>query len=60
MSLFERVLPTMPVPDLAGYLARGGGRGLVEARAITSDAVIDVIEASGLIENIDVDRPQSR
>jgi NADH-quinone oxidoreductase subunit F len=48
MTGFERILPAIPLADLAGYVARGGGRGVQAARAMSADEVIDVVDASGL------------
>ncbi len=44
----DRLLPSSPVPDLTAHLEGGGGRGLEAALALAPDAVIDLIEASGL------------
>ncbi len=48
MSAVERVLPAEPFADLSAYVAAGGGTGLRNARAMTADAVIDVVDESGL------------
>jgi NADH-quinone oxidoreductase subunit F len=49
MSEVHRVLPPSAFESLQPYLDAGGGAGLWAARAATTpDAVIDVIEASGL------------
>jgi NADH-quinone oxidoreductase subunit F len=44
----ERVLPREPIPDLAGYLAAGGGAGIERARSMGPDAVVDEVRRSGL------------
>jgi NADH-quinone oxidoreductase subunit F len=44
----DRLLPSSPVADLAAHLEAGGGRGLQAALALEPDAVIDLIDASGL------------
>jgi NADH-quinone oxidoreductase subunit F len=43
-----RLLPDLPVPDLDAYVARGGGLALARARDAAPEAIIEVIEASGL------------
>lgn len=48
MPLIERVLDRTECRTLDDHVARGGGRGLDAARAAGSDAVIDVVERSGL------------
>ncbi len=48
MVLVERVLPRDRVVDLADYVARGGGRGLVAARRLGPAAIIEELEAAGL------------
>jgi len=44
----DRLLPSAPVPDLTAHLEGGGGRGLAAALALEPDAIIDLIDASGL------------
>lgn len=48
MELIRRVLDVDPVRDLAAYEASGGGDGLRVAVEGGSDAVLAVVEASGL------------
>lgn len=42
------ILPAAPYESLDEYLAAGGGAGLIAARALSADSVIDEISASGL------------
>jgi NADH:ubiquinone oxidoreductase subunit F (NADH-binding) len=44
----QRVLPQQPYPDLAAYVADGGGVGLETALAMAPDDVIASVAASGL------------
>ena len=44
----NRVLDLHPCVGLADHLARGGGKGLQQARAIGAVRTIDVVERSGL------------
>lgn len=46
-SMFGRVGAIDPL-DFAAYVAKGGGKGLAAAHAMTPAAVIDAIQASGL------------
>ena len=48
MPVIHRVLDEHPVPNLADYVASGGGEALVAARSIDGEAVIRTIEDSGL------------
>lgn len=48
MSEVHRVLPASALENLQAYLDAGGGVGLQAARAMTPDAVIDVVDGSGL------------
>ena len=48
MTIVHRVLYPHPIADLDEYLARGGGQGLEAARKVEPEALIDVVEASGL------------
>src|SRR5438552_17795152 len=48
MSEVHRVLPPSALQSLQAYIDAGGGAGLRAAKAITPDAVIDLIDASGL------------
>ncbi|MEJ7844033.1 MAG: NADH-ubiquinone oxidoreductase-F iron-sulfur binding region domain-containing protein [Acidimicrobiales bacterium] len=48
MRTARRVLFAKPVTTLADYIERRGGAGLEEARAMTPEAIIDRLEASGL------------
>ena len=42
------LLPDMPIVDIDGYVAAGGGVGLEAARELGADATIEEIRASGL------------
>ena len=46
--IVNRVLDQEPCADLAEHVARGGGKGLQQARAIGAVRTIDVVERSGL------------
>ncbi|MFN2606395.1 MAG: hypothetical protein ABR511_00665, partial [Acidimicrobiales bacterium] len=48
MTLVHRVLPPQPVASLEEHVDRGGGKGLQAARAAEPEALIEVLEASGL------------
>src|SRR5665213_1189408 len=48
MALVHRVLFPEPIGSLDVYLARGGGVGLQASLDMQPDAIIDVVEASGL------------
>ena len=48
MTIVSRVLDAEPVPDLAAYLAAGGGRALAIAAETEPDDLIETIAASGL------------
>jgi NADH-quinone oxidoreductase subunit F len=48
VGVVERILPATPVTSLADHEGRGGGRSVAAARKLGPDAVIDVVEASGL------------
>ncbi|HEX6569067.1 MAG TPA: hypothetical protein VF015_07875 [Acidimicrobiales bacterium] len=47
-TLVNRVLPARPVADLDAYVGAGGGRALDAARQVEPEALIEVVEASGL------------
>ena len=44
----HRVLPPAPIPDLAAYLAVGGGQGLQRALDLGGPLVIETVRRSGL------------
>lgn len=44
----QRVLPLDPVPDLAAYLAVGGGSGLQRALELGGPSVVEIVRRSGL------------
>jgi NADH-quinone oxidoreductase subunit F len=44
----QRVLPPDPIPDLAAYLAAGGGIGLQRALELGGQSVIEIVRRSGL------------
>ena len=48
MTLVHRVLYPKPIENLDEYFARGGGQGLEAARAMSPEAIIAEVEASGL------------
>jgi NADH:ubiquinone oxidoreductase subunit F (NADH-binding) len=48
MALVHRILYPEPIPDLAEYVRKGGGKGLAAANQIDPFVLIDEIEASGL------------
>ena len=48
MPVIHRVLDEHPVPNLAEYIASGGGEALIAVRRIDAEAVIRTIEDSGL------------
>ncbi len=48
MTLVHRVLPPQPITTLEDYLRRRGGEGLEAARRVEPEALIEVLEASGL------------
>src|SRR5262244_867717 len=48
MTLVSRVLPAEPVPSLAAWEARGGGRAFDNALQVEPLALIDEVEAAGL------------
>ena len=48
MPPVHRVLALEPIPTLADYVNRGGGRGLEQATRIGPDAVLEIVTASGL------------
>jgi NADH-quinone oxidoreductase subunit F len=43
-----RVLPPEPIPDLAAYLAAGGGTGLQRALELGGPAIVEMVRRSGL------------
>jgi NADH:ubiquinone oxidoreductase subunit F (NADH-binding) len=48
MPPVARILDPEPVPSLAAYLERGGGRGLAAARKLGPAATIDEVTAAGI------------
>jgi NADH:ubiquinone oxidoreductase subunit F (NADH-binding) len=48
MTTVHRILYPHPIVDLDEYLTRGGGKGLETARTVEPQALIEVLEASGL------------
>ena len=48
MPVATRILDADPVPSLAEYLQRGGGKGLAAARALGPQATIDEVTAAGV------------
>lgn len=48
MAVVERVLARNPLGSLDSYVDAGGGSALAAARKMSSDAVIDLVDASGL------------
>ena len=48
MPPVARILDPEPVPSLAAYLERGGGRGIAEARRLGPAATVDLVRAAGI------------